>query len=309
MSDPMGEQQSFEAAWEVITRRTFDRAMAASDLAHRSLKSLGTFRSEEGELWVGRTALSKDREHLPRLARATGLGFALYAGNRRIAASTVLDAGCAPDLGEFAAAPLADTVLRRGEIYRGHVDYAGRQYLVVGRPLFTKDGDRYAPIGMLEAFQDQEAFYDLLSASAQPSFEGLSSDSDKRADSVESMIQFVDTVARRLQLLALNGNIIAAQAGQQGNAFRVVCSQLGILADQAKTTTTQIRKLFPKSIADHEEDASEKDEEGDSEAKLGDLHPEDRDDRLEEYENNVSRRDQAPTARNRRSPGDKFSVA
>lgn len=240
------DQQVFEAAFEVITRRTFDRAMAATELAQRSLATLGDFRSEEAELWVGNCALSKDREHLPRLSRATGLGFAAYAGHCRIASSTVLDAGCAPDLGEYAVASLAETVLRRGEVYRGHVVYSGRRYLVVARPVFTRDGSQYAPIGMIEAFQDEASFSDLLAASARSSFERQSADHEERADGVESVIQFVDTVARRLQLLALNGNIIAAQAGKQGSAFRVVCSQLGLLADQAKNTSSEIRRIIPK---------------------------------------------------------------
>lgn len=240
------DQQIFEAAFEVITRRTFDRAMAATELAQRSLATLGDFRSEEAELWVGNCALSKDREHLPRLSRATGLGFAAYAGHCRIASSTVLDAGCAPDLGEYAVASLAETVLRRGEVYRGHVVYSGRRYLVVARPVFTRDGSKYAPIGMIEAFQDEASFSDLLAASARSSFERQSADHEERADGVESVIQFVDTVARRLQLLALNGNIIASQAGKQGSAFRVVCSQLGLLADQAKNTSSEIRRIIPK---------------------------------------------------------------
>lgn len=54
---------------------------------------------------------------------------------------------------------------------------------------------------------------------------------------------FIDDVARRLQLLALNGNIIAAQAGDHGRAFRVVCRELSSLAEQSKDAVSEVRKL------------------------------------------------------------------
>ncbi len=58
-----------------------------------------------------------------------------------------------------------------------------------------------------------------------------------------SVMLFIDDVARRLQLLALNGNIIAAQAGDHGRAFRVVCRELSSLATQAKEAVAEVRKL------------------------------------------------------------------
>jgi len=64
-----------------------------------------------------------------------------------------------------------------------------------------------------------------------------------QADQVEAILRFIDDVARRLQLLALNGNIIAAQAGDHGRAFRVVCRELSSLADQAKDTVAEVREL------------------------------------------------------------------
>ena len=66
---------------------------------------------------------------------------------------------------------------------------------------------------------------------------------NERAYAMESIITFIDDTARRLQLLALNGNIIAAQAGEQGRAFRVVCRELGSLADAAKLTASDVRRL------------------------------------------------------------------
>lgn len=234
----------YQAVREVITRRSYDRAVAATALAERLLHSAGTINRHEDDILVGDRPLSKDRELLPRLAQATGLGFALYAGNRRIAVAAVLDAGTPPELGEFAPGDLVDRVLRRREIFSGTVDYRDREYLTVCRPLHASGGQDFAPIGMIEAFQDKEAYFDLLAAAARSGVEDQVADVEARADGMESIIHFIDDVARRLQLLALNGNIIAAQAGEHGRAFRVVCRELGSLADQAKNTGQEVRKLI-----------------------------------------------------------------
>jgi hypothetical protein len=238
-----GESRVFEAVWEVLTRRTYDRALAASDLGVRMLHAEGELRRENDRLLVGNRELNKDRELLPMLARGSGLGFAVYLGNLRVATATVLDAGTAPELGGFAPPPLVDTVLRRRQLFRGEIDYAGRRYIVVARPLHASEGQEYAPIGMLECFQDEQAFFDLLSAAARSGFEDQIAEMESRADNMDAIISFIDDIARRLQLLALNGNIIAAQAGEHGRAFRVVCRELGGLADQAKTTGGEVRKL------------------------------------------------------------------
>ncbi|MEZ4454045.1 MAG: methyl-accepting chemotaxis protein [Nannocystaceae bacterium] len=63
---------------------------------------------------------------------------------------------------------------------------------------------------------------------------------------------FLDDVARRLQLLALNGNIIAAQAGEHGRAFRVVCRELSTLAERSRTKVTDVRKVLQGMASDEE---------------------------------------------------------
>ena len=242
MSDVSSE--IYQAVREVITRRSYDRAMAATSLCERLLHSEGAILRQDDEILVGDRPVSKDRELLTRMAQSTGLGFAIYAGNRRVAVATVLDAGTPPELGDFAHGDLVDRVLRRREVYKGSVDYRGREYLTVCRPLHASGGQDFAPIGMIEAFQDKEAYFDLLAAAARSGVEAEVADVEERADGMESIIHFIDDVARRLQLLALNGNIIAAQAGEHGRAFRVVCRELGSLADQAKQTGQEVRKLI-----------------------------------------------------------------
>jgi hypothetical protein len=218
--------------------------VAATALAERLLHNEGTIVRQDDEIMVGERAMSKDRELLTRMSQSTGLGFAIYAGNRRIAVATVLDAGTPPELNEFAHGDLVDRVLRRREVYKGTVEYRDREYLAVCRPLHASGGQDFAPVGMIEAFQDKEAYFDLLAAAARSGVEDQVADVEERADGMESIIHFIDDVARRLQLLALNGNIIAAQAGEHGRAFRVVCRELGSLADQAKNTGQDVRKLI-----------------------------------------------------------------
>jgi hypothetical protein len=234
----------YQAVREVITRRSYDRAVAATALAERLLHNEGTIVRQDDEILVGDRPMSKDRELLTRMSQSTGLGFAIYAGNRRIAIATVLDAGTPPELNEFAHGDLVDRVLRRREVYKGTVEYREREYLTVCRPLHASGGQDFAPVGMIEAFQDKEAYFDLLAAAARSGVEDQVADVEERADGMESIIHFIDDVARRLQLLALNGNIIAAQAGEHGRAFRVVCRELGSLADQSKNTGQEVRKLI-----------------------------------------------------------------
>jgi hypothetical protein len=234
----------YQAVREVIARRSYDRAMAATSLCERLLHNEGAITRQEDEILVGERRLSLDRELLTRMAQSTGLGFAIYAGNRRIAVATVLDAGTPPELNEFAPSDLVDRVLRRREVFKGNVYYRDREYISVCRPLHASGGQDFAPIGMIEAFQDKEAYFDLLAAAARTGVEDQVADLEERADGMEDIIHFIDDVARRLQLLALNGNIIAAQAGEHGRAFRVVCRELGSLADQAKQTAGDVRKLI-----------------------------------------------------------------
>ncbi len=234
-----------EAVWDVVSRRTLDRAHAAVELCQALIQSEGGLKRSGDQLLVGDRDLQQDREFLARLARACGLGFCIYAGNRRIATATVLDAGIAPDLGAHSSALLSDTCLRRRENFKGHIDYGGRRYLVVAAPLFEgKTGQRDGqPVGILEVFQDERSHLDLMGAAVRAGMDEQLAAVTQRNDSMDQITSFIDDVGRRLQLLALNGNIIAAQAGEHGRAFRVVCRELGSLAEQAKQTAEEVGKV------------------------------------------------------------------
>lgn len=245
MTQDHTDSQVYDAVWHVITRRMSERAASAVELLDGLLHSHGTLRRRDQELVAGDRVLNNDRDVLPRVARATSLGLNLYLGNRRIASASVLDAGDSMDVGGFADASVVDAVLRRREAFRGTLDIAGRRYLVAARPLYATDKpDEYGPVGMVEAYQDEVAFRDMLSHSLREGAGGTArSQLELQADRMESVMHFIDDVARRLQLLALNGNIIAAQAGDHGRAFRVVCRELSSLAEQSKEAVAEVRKL------------------------------------------------------------------
>ncbi len=135
-------------------------------------------------------------------------------------------------------------MLRKREVFRGTLQRGGAPILTIARPLYLGDSGDEAPIGMIEAFQSEQTFYETLAAAARITAEQRSAAQEETADGMESVIHFLDDVARRLQLLALNGNIIAAQAGEYGRAFRVVCRELGTLAERAKGTVIDVRKLM-----------------------------------------------------------------
>ncbi|PCC66924.1 Methyl-accepting chemotaxis protein (MCP) signalling domain-containing protein [Nannocystis exedens] len=239
------ETQIFNAVWSVIRRRILDRGVSATELCDNVIRRLGRLHRVEGRLRAGDTVLDQDNTLLPLLARATSLGITLYHGNRRIASTSALGVGKPGEIGGYADAELVDVVLRKREIFKGSLKRNGLVYLVTARPLYpTTSPDETAPIGMIEAFQSEQSFYESLVAAARIGVEQRTAAQEEAADGMEGVIHFLDDVARRLQLLALNGNIIAAQAGEYGRAFRVVCRELGTLADRAKSTVTDVRKLM-----------------------------------------------------------------
>nr|WP_293176360.1 methyl-accepting chemotaxis protein [Nannocystis sp.] len=239
------ETQIFNAVWSVIRRRLLERGVAATELCEQVIRGHGKLGRVDGKLRAGTTVLDENNVILPMLVRATSLGMSLYLGNRRVASSSVLGAGKPGDIGAYADSELVDTVLRKRDIFRGTIIRAGVPILVIARPLYLGDRpDEAGPIGMLEAFQNEQAFYESLAAAARVGAEQRSAAQEEAADGMESVIHFLDDVARRLQLLALNGNIIASQAGEYGRAFRVVCRELGTLADRAKGTVSDVRKLM-----------------------------------------------------------------
>jgi hypothetical protein len=235
-----------DVVMQTVGRRVLERAAASAELLETLIHAQGRVLRRDQELWAGHAVLNYDRELLPRVARASSLGTSVYLGNRRIATYTSLDAGPAPEVGAYAEAELVETVLRKRQPFRGTLEWNGRPTMLAARPLFASDKpEEYGPIGILEAYQDVGTLRDMLAASWR---RGAAEDPATlvralHAERLGAVTEFVDDVARRLQLLALNGNIIAAQAGDHGRAFRVVCRELGSLAEQSKDVVAEVRRL------------------------------------------------------------------
>lgn len=255
----------FDAVWSIVTRRLTERTSAAVDLLGDVLHAMGPIHRRDQELLAGEHVLNEDRQLLPRVSRATGLGICLYLGNRRIAGVSVLDAGEVPDPGGYADALVVDVVLRKRETFRGTIERGGRSVVMACRPLYASEKpDDYGPIGMVEAFQDESTYREIVAATLRERVgTDVKSADEHNADRIETVMHFIDDVARRLQLLALNGNIIAAQAGDHGRAFRVVCRELSSLADQSKDAVSEVRKLREDlGPTDDDDDDHEDDDEG-----------------------------------------------
>jgi hypothetical protein len=257
---PLGSTSEIvDALWPLLGRRVADRAGAAVELLDDLLHGFGRVHRHDHELRVGDRVLNDDREILPRVARASSLGLAITLGNRRIASCSVLDAGTAHEVGGYADAMLVDTVLRKRESFRGTIETHGRRYVVACRPLYPTTGHEGGPLGMLEAYQDVTGYRELIETALRQRLGGQGHSAlDEQADRMDAITHFIDDVARRLQLLALNGNIIAAQAGDHGRAFRVVCRELSSLADQSKEAVGEVRRLtFEIGLASTQGDGPE----------------------------------------------------
>jgi len=66
----------------------------------------------------------------------------------------------------------------------------------------------------------------------------------EKTQAVGEIIATVNDIAEQSNLLALNASIEAADAGDEGNRFSVVASEMKNLADQAKDCTVQVRSIL-----------------------------------------------------------------
>lgn len=250
MSEAGENSRILDTVWQIVQRRTADRAAAIVEVAERMIHSLGPVQRADAELKAGNQVLNDDRQLLPMLARSSSLGLSLYLGNKRIATAGVLDTGELPTIGGYANAVLVDTVLRRREIFRGTLEDGSHRFLVACRPLYASARpDEHGPLGMIEAYLDVNAYLSVLETALNQGSAALEDQETTDDERLTSLVQFVDDTARRLQLLALNGNIIAAQAGTHGSAFRVVCRELGTLAERSKGAVAGFEQILGEARA------------------------------------------------------------
>ncbi|MBE9504079.1 MAG: HAMP domain-containing protein [Proteobacteria bacterium] len=65
-----------------------------------------------------------------------------------------------------------------------------------------------------------------------------------KSQDISSIIDVINGVVARIDLLSLNAHIIAAQAGENGKGFAVVASQIKDLATRTRSSTDQIESLI-----------------------------------------------------------------
>ncbi len=66
----------------------------------------------------------------------------------------------------------------------------------------------------------------------------------ERSQEIGGIVKLIDTIAERTNVLALNANMQAAQAGEAGRGFMVVAAEVQRLAESSKQATDQIAKLI-----------------------------------------------------------------
>ena len=65
-----------------------------------------------------------------------------------------------------------------------------------------------------------------------------------KSGEIGNVVSFINTLTKRINLLALNASIIASQAGEHGTAFAVVASEMEKLATQTSSSTVEISQLI-----------------------------------------------------------------
>ncbi len=103
----------------------------------------------------------------------------------------------------------------------------------------------------LRAVSDTAQAMDAIREQAEAVAGNIVSVSEK-TQAIGEIIESVNDISERTHLLALNAAIEAAAAGESGQSFAVVASEMKLLADQAKAATGQVRAILGEIQRGHQ---------------------------------------------------------
>jgi len=107
----------------------------------------------------------------------------------------------------------------------------------------TAESTSTASVSGVEAVQSTYRIMEQIRDQVQVTAENIVSLSEQNK-AVREVISTVNDIAERTNLLALNAAIEASSAGESGTRFSVVADELKSLAEQAKSSTVEVRKIL-----------------------------------------------------------------
>ena len=160
---------------------------------------------------------------------------------------------------------LSEAVIGMSESFQNMKNISDRQHSLLAALVHhdqendqTSDGDVQA-LSMHEFLEESarltNEFVQVVINNSKQSLKTLSHIDNmvKQVDSIFSLLQNVEGLASRTNLLALNASIEAARAGEVGRGFAVVADEVRTLASRTQESTESIREninQFQKGTAD-----------------------------------------------------------